>query len=99
MGVVRDDRLGPEIRPVPILVKGHGTGTFVLHAVALDKDGHRSDLGTKTIVSDNAHNTKPFGAIDTPGQGATVSGNSYVNFGWVLTPLPAMVPVDGSTIW
>jgi hypothetical protein len=77
----------------------HGNGTFVLHAVAFDRDGHRSELGTKTIVSDNAHNDKPFGAIDTPGQGATVSGNSYVNFGWVLTPPPAMVPIDGSTIW
>jgi hypothetical protein len=77
----------------------HGNGTFVLHAVAFDKDGHRTDLGTKTIVSDNAHNTKPFGAIDTPGQGGTTSGNPYVNFGWVLTPPPAMVPIDGSTIW
>jgi M6 family metalloprotease-like protein len=77
----------------------HGNGTFVFHAVAFDKDGHRQELGTKTIVSDNAHNTKPFGAIDTPSPGATVSGNSYVNFGWVLTPPPAMVPIDGSTIW
>lgn len=76
-----------------------GNGTFVLHAVAFDKEGNRADLGTKTIVADNAKNTKPFGAIDTPGQGGTVSGNSYVNFGWVLTPPPAMVPIDGSTIW
>jgi hypothetical protein len=76
-----------------------GNGTFVLHAVASDKDGHTTELGTKTIVSDNAHNTKPFGAIDTPAQGGTTSGNPYVNFGWVLTPPPAMVPIDGSTIW
>jgi hypothetical protein len=67
--------------------------------VASDKDGHTTELGTKTIVSDNAHNTKPFGAIDTPAQGGTTSGNPYVNFGWVLTPPPATVPIDGSTIW
>jgi hypothetical protein len=27
-----------------------------------------------------------------------ISGSNYVNFGWALTPLPAMIPVDGSTI-
>ena len=27
----------------------------------------------------------PFGAIDTPGQGHTISG-VFNNFGWVLTP-------------
>jgi hypothetical protein len=41
---------------------------------------------------------KPFGAIDTPAQGGTASGSSYVNFGWALTPLPNTIPKDGSTI-
>jgi hypothetical protein len=27
-----------------------------------------------------------------------VSGSQYVNFGWALTPLPKMIPTDGSTI-
>ncbi|MCK4814002.1 MAG: hypothetical protein KAT14_08710, partial [Candidatus Marinimicrobia bacterium] len=31
-----------------------GNGTYVLHAVAYDKDGHEVDLGTKTINVDNA---------------------------------------------
>jgi hypothetical protein len=35
--------------------------------------------------------TKPFGAIDTPGQGATINGAFYANFGWALTP-------DGNTV-
>ena len=76
-----------------------GNGTFTLYAVAFDKDNHRSELGAKTIHSDNANHHKPFGAIDTPTQGGTVSGNPYVNFGWVLTPPPNKVPIDGSTIW
>jgi hypothetical protein len=36
--------------------------------------------------------------LDTPAQGGTVSGSDYVNFGWALTPQPAMIPFDGSTI-
>src|SRR5207248_1721691 len=35
--------------------------------------------------------------IDTPGEGATVSG-TVVNFGWVVTPQPNIIPTDGSTI-
>ncbi|MCP4147334.1 MAG: hypothetical protein GY757_06240 [bacterium] len=41
---------------------------------------------------------KPFGAIDTPAEGGTISGSSYINNGWVLTPQPNAIPVDGSTI-
>ena len=46
----------------------------------------------------NTGATLPFGAIDTPTQGGVASGHSYVNFGWALTPLPKMIPTDGSTI-
>lgn len=74
------------------------SNTFQIHAVAFDASGHRVDLGTKTITSDNAHRIKPFGTIDTPDQGGTASGSAFVNFGWVLTPLPKTVPTDGSTI-
>ena len=64
------------------------------------------DLGTKTITVNNAAATLPFGAIDTPGQGATVSG-TVTNFGWALTPpamgcpaadQPCIIPVNGATI-
>ena len=73
-------------------------GTYVLYAIASDKEGHLVDLGSKTITINNANAVKPFGAIDTPAQGGTASGNSYVNWGWVLTPLPNTIPTDGSTI-
>ncbi len=76
----------------------HGNGTFKLHAVATNAVGKSLELGTKTITVDNAHATKPFGAIDTPAQGATVGGSDFVNFGWALTPQPAKIPTDGSTI-
>jgi len=75
-----------------------GNGTFKLHAIAHNKTGSSFDLGTKTIVVDNAHASKPFGTIDTPGQGGTASGNAFVNFGWALTQNPNKIPVDGSTI-
>jgi len=75
-----------------------GNGTFKLYAVATDTEGNVVTLGSKTIVCDNAHAVKPFGAIDTPGQGGQASGSQFVNFGWVLTPLPNTVPKDGSTL-
>ena len=43
----------------------NGNGTFKLHAIAHNTAGRSSDLGTKTIVVDNAHSSKPFGTIDT----------------------------------
>jgi len=76
-----------------------GNGTFTLTAYAVDRDGHRVALGSKRITCDNAHATLPFGAIDTPSQGGAVSGSSYVNFGWALTPQPATIPMGGSTLW
>ena len=75
-----------------------GNGTFTIYAKAVDKEGHEVTLGSKTITCDNANAVKPFGAIDTPGQGGIASGNAYVNFGWALTPQPNTIPLDGSTI-
>ena len=67
-----------------------GNGTFRLSVFAADPDGHNSFLGTTTITVANASAVTPFGAIDTPGQGEVVSGASYANFGWVLSPAPAL---------
>jgi len=75
-----------------------GNGTFILHAIAMDKEGNQVTLGTKTIYCDNAHAVKPFGAIDMPSQGGTAIGANYRNQGWVLTPLPNKIPEDGHTI-
>jgi hypothetical protein len=77
---------------------GGGNGTFVLSAAATDIEGNSVTLGSKTITCDNANAVKPFGAIDTPVQGGIAAGGKYVNFGWVLTPLPNSIPTDGSTI-
>ena len=77
---------------------GLGNGTYKVHAIAHNQAGMLADLGTKTIRVDNAHATKPFGTLDTPAQGGTVSGNAYLNFGWALTQNPFSIPTDGSTI-
>ena len=75
-----------------------GNGAFTLNAIAADITGHQVTLGTKTIYCDNANAVKPFGAIDTPTQGGTATGSSFINWGWVLTPQPNRTPTDGSTI-
>ncbi|MCX6580185.1 MAG: hypothetical protein NT166_08375 [Candidatus Aminicenantes bacterium] len=75
-----------------------GNGTYIIHAKAIDKEGNEVTLGSKTINCDNAHAVKPFGAIDTPLQGGMASGKNYVNYGWLLTPVPNYIPADGSTI-
>ncbi|NIN35596.1 MAG: hypothetical protein GTO60_11120, partial [Gammaproteobacteria bacterium] len=75
-----------------------GNGTYTIYAKAIDSEGNQVTLGSKTITVDNANAVKPFGAIDTPTQGGTASGSSFINWGWVLTPLPNHIPTDGSTI-
>ena len=75
-----------------------GNGTFKLHAIAVDEEGNLFELGSKTIVMDNLHSIKPFGAIDSPAPGQVISG-TISNDGWALTPQPAFLAADGSTIW
>ncbi|MCP4150641.1 MAG: hypothetical protein GY757_23040 [bacterium] len=76
-----------------------GNGVFTIYAIATDKEGNATTLGSKTITVDNANAVKPFGAIDTPAAGGDASGTSFRNAGWVLTPPPSTVPEDGSTIF
>jgi hypothetical protein len=64
---------------------GQGNGSYRLYAWAYDKEGNHALLGTKTIAVANASAIKPFGALDTPAYGATVSGGFW-NYGWALTP-------------
>lgn len=81
------------------LLPNGGNGTYRLHVVATDFNGQSLELGVHKFTADNSHATIPFGTIDTPAQGATVSGTSTVDFGWALTPNPAnLIPKDGSTI-
>ncbi|MCP5045809.1 MAG: hypothetical protein GY940_01455 [bacterium] len=75
-----------------------GNGAYTFYAKAVDKEGNTVTLGSKTVTIDNANAVKPFGAIDTPTQGGSASGDKFVNWGWVLTPQPNSIPTDGSTI-
>jgi hypothetical protein len=79
------------------MLPNKGNGAFTLHAFARDFDGHSTLLGSRVINARNSTAQLPFGTIDTPMQGETVSG-TIVNFGWALTPQPNTIPVDGSTI-
>jgi hypothetical protein len=80
------------------MLPNQGNGTFTLHAFAYGLDGTVTELGERTITCTNAAATVPFGAIDTPAQGATIAGAQYVNWGWALAPHPQRIPEDGSTI-
>jgi hypothetical protein len=80
------------------MLPNQGNGTYVFQFYGQDREGHTLLLGTRTISCANATATRPFGAIDTPLQGGTASGSSFVNFGWALTQNPKVIPIDGSTI-
>ncbi len=73
-------------------------GPHALQAYAFDGNANVVFLGSKAITCANATATRPFGTIDTPAQGQSVSGNAYLVWGWTLTPAPAAIPTDGSTI-
>jgi len=77
---------------------GGGNGSYTFTAVATDKEGHAVTLGSKTVTLDNNGAVLPFGAIDTPSQGGSASGSSFLNWGWALTPLPNTIATNGTTI-
>jgi len=91
-----------------------GQGPVTFYAVATDVEGNRRLLGraytdtfpqATTVTLNNDAIDRPFGTLDTPAQGATVSG-TIVSFGWALTPDSdtaagagdIFVPTDGTTI-
>jgi hypothetical protein len=81
-----------------------GQGPLTLYALATDVEGKQTWLGrtqgdtTPTAITlANDTIAKPFGAIDTPGQGETVSG-IVLNFGWALTPDSHMTPGAGDAL-
>ena len=81
-----------------VIVESKEFCTYTLYAEVVDKEDHTITLGSKTITVDNDNAVKPFGAIDTPTQGGTASGDSFIYCGWVLTPKPNRIPTNGSTI-
>jgi hypothetical protein len=70
-------------------------GSYVLHAIAADKEGNNVTLGTKKIIIKNARAVKPFGALDIPAPGGTASGSNYRVIGWALAPPPNKIPSNG----
>lgn len=76
-----------------------GNGQHQLFVYAFDKEGKSTLLGSRTINVNNSGAVKPFGTLDTPASGGTASGTQYTVWGWALTPQPATIPVDGSTLW
>lgn len=79
------------------MLPGQGNGNFVIYAYATNYAGQQTLLGARTITAANNSSSRPFGSIDTPGQGETVSG-VIVNFGWALAKAGHNIPIDGSTI-
>jgi hypothetical protein len=79
------------------VLPNRGNGTFTLSAYAEDVEGHRQLLGRTTVTFDNTNSPYPFGTIDVPGQGATVSG-TLDNLGWVLAQPGRTISLNGSTI-
>lgn len=77
------------------MLPSQGNGTFTFHVLAQDGEGFTPLLGRKTVTIDNAAAAIPFGTLDFPAQGETVSG-IYTSMGWVLTPQPASLRPDGS---
>jgi hypothetical protein len=62
-----------------------GQGAVTLYAYAIDREGRYSLLGSKLVTLNNDNATVPFGAIDTPEQGGTITGALTANFGWAMT--------------
>jgi hypothetical protein len=74
-----------------------GNGMFTLSAVAEDIEGHRTLIGQRTVTFDNTNSIFPFGTIDFPSQGGTMSG-TYANQGWALAQPGRFIPFDGTTL-
>ena len=79
------------------MLPNQGVGAFTFHANAFDLDGRFAALGSRNVTARNDLLTEPFGAIDTPAQGETVSGN-YANFGWVLSRVRRADPPGGGMV-
>jgi hypothetical protein len=75
----------------------NGTGPGLV-PVSVNPTGLAAGTYTGIITVTDTNAVKPFGAIDTPGQGGSAWGSSYRNWGWVLTPQPNLIPTNGATI-
>ena len=96
-GYPQNRRAGWGLAVLTNMLPNGGNGPITLHAYAYDINNNVTLLGSPTVIGTNQSSTLPFGTLDTPGQGATVSGILTI-FGWALTPGPNIIPTNGSTI-
>lgn len=80
------------------LLPGGGNGAYRIVVVAKDVEGQETILGSRTIQVDNQHAQNPFGSVDVPVYGGTLSPDHNSISGWALTPSPKSIPTDGSGI-
>ncbi|MDQ3486947.1 MAG: Ig-like domain-containing protein [Acidobacteriota bacterium] len=93
----QNTRAGWGLAVLTNMLPSGGNGPITFHVYAHDTNNNVTALGARSVVGANGSSVQPFGTIDTPGQGATVSGTITV-FGWALTPGSNIIPTDGSTI-
>ena len=79
------------------MLPAQGNGTYTFWFYGTDAESKTHVIGKRTITCNNAAATEPWGTIDTPLQGETVS-NAITNFGWALTQKGKLIPADGSTL-
>ena len=96
-GYPQNTRAGWGLAVLTNLLPNGGNGPITFHAYAYDANNNVTLLGSRTVTGTNQSSVLPFGTLDTPGQGGTVSGTLTI-FGWALTPGPNIIPTDGSTI-
>ncbi len=110
--------LTPMLPHVPNSLPYGGQGALTLYAIATDTSSNKKLLGRSWVQAHSTYSTptaitmsndtiaKPFGIIDTPSQGQTISG-MFNNFGWAITPdanttggesNDIVIPTNGSTM-
>ncbi len=68
------DRAGWGYMLLSNMLPNRGSISVTISAYAVDHAGLRTLLGSRRIIAANGASLAPFGTIDTPGQGQTVSG-------------------------
>ena len=97
-GYPQNTRAGWGLAVLTNMLPNGGNGSITFHAYAYNSDNDvETLLGSRSVTGTNGTSVLPFGTLDTPGQGGTVSGTTTV-FGWALTPGSNIIPTDGSTI-
>jgi hypothetical protein len=96
-GYPRNDSAGFGAMILTNALPNGGNGTFTFTVDVADFVHPQATFASRMVIVDNAGSPLPFGAIDSPAPGETISGDWDIT-GWALTPQPSLIPLDGSTI-